>query len=433
MHWRRFPMINNLRLKLIGATMLSLIIVLSVVVGAITYSTYRGIVDDADLILTLLADNGGAFPDKVDELPVDNEGPGAGDMNIESGSRRQNDILSSPELEYESRYFTVTFNNRSGNLVSVNTGKIAAVGTSAAVEYAENVIASGKTKGFMDDYRYLVYEGETETTVVFLDCARNLSTFRTVITASLGISAAGLVMVLVLLIFLSGRIVKPFWENYEKQRRFITDAGHDLKTPLTVIGADAEVLEMDIGENEWITDIRTQVSRLTDMTNSLIMLSRMDEAEPEYQMLDFPLSDIVEETLDEYRSLAKTQGKNLSGSIQPMISLNGDEKAIRRLLSVLLDNAMKYSDENGTISLTLEQQRGSIRLMVFNTCPYMPKESLPHLFDRFYRTDESRNSQTGGYGLGLSIAAAIVTAHKGKISASTTDEKSLLITVTLPS
>ncbi len=422
-------MINNLRLKLIGATMLSLIIVLSVVVGVISYSTYRGIVDDADVILALLADNGGSFPDKVESPPGD-------DISMPDGtntSRRQNAILDSPELEYETRYFTVTFNNRSGNLVSVNTGKIAAVDSSSAVEYAEKVLAKSNTKGFVDDYRYLVYESETETTVVFLDCARNLSTLKTVITASLGISFAGLVMVLILLIFLSGRIVKPFWENYEKQRRFITDAGHDLKTPLTVIGADAEVLEMDIGENEWITDIRNQVARLTDMTNSLIVLSKMEEPEPQYQMIDFPLSDIVEEVLEEYRSLAKTHEKNLSGSIQPMISLNGDEKSIRRLLSVLLDNAMKYSDEHGTIALTLEQQRGTIRLSVFNTCPYMPKESLPHLFDRFYRTDESRNSQTGGYGLGLSIAAAIVTAHKGKIAASTTDEKSLLITVTLPS
>ncbi|MCD7732250.1 MAG: HAMP domain-containing histidine kinase [Oscillospiraceae bacterium] len=423
-------MINNLRLKLIGATMLSLIIVLSIVDGVITYSTYRGIIDDADAVLALLADNGGSFPDRNEEPP---EGDGIDPSNGNDGANnRQTAILESPELEYETRYFTVTFNNRSGNLVSVNTGKIAAVDTSEAVEYAESIIAEGKTKGFADDYRYLVNISETETTVVFLDCARNLTTFRTVISASLGISVAGLVMVLILLIFLSGRIVKPFWENYEKQRRFITDAGHDLKTPLTVIGADAEVLEMDVGENEWITDIRNQVSRLTDMTNSLITLSRMEEPEPQYQMIDFPLSDIVEETLEEYRSLAKTQGKNLSGSVQPMISLCGDEKAIRRLLAVLLDNAMKYSDENGTISLTLEQQRGSIRLSVFNTCSYMPKESLPHLFDRFYRMDESRNSQTGGYGLGLSIAAAIVTAHKGKISASTTDEKSLLMTVTFP-
>ncbi len=425
-------MINKLRLKLIAATMLSLIAILSIVVGVIAYSTYRGIIDDADIVLTLLADNGGDFPDKDEAPPDDDIGAPNGVSGVDS-DRRQNDILSSPELEYETRYFTVTFNNHSGNLVSVNTGKIAAVDTSSAVEYAKSVLEKSSTKGFVDDYRYLIYEGETETTVVFLDCARNLSTFRTVITASLGISVAGLVMVLILLIFLSGRIVKPFWESYEKQRRFITDAGHDLKTPLTVIGADAEVLEMDIGENEWVTDIRNQVTRLTDMTNSLIMLSRMEEPEPQYQMIDFPLSDIVEETLDEYRSLAKTHGKNLSGSIQPMISLCGDEKGIRRLLAVLLDNAMKYSDENGTISLTLEQQRGSIRLTVFNTCLNMPKESLPHLFDRFYRTDESRNSQTGGYGLGLSIAAAIVTAHKGKISASTTDEKSLLMTVTFPS
>ncbi|MCD8107441.1 MAG: HAMP domain-containing histidine kinase [Oscillospiraceae bacterium] len=423
-------MINNLRLKLIGATMLSLIIVLSVVVGVIAYSTYRGIIDDADVVLALLADNNGSFPEKDESPPSDapNDIGGGG-----GGNRLKNDILSSPELEYETRYFTVTYNTRSGSLVSVNTGKIAAVDSSAAVEYAEEALSKNKTKGFLDDYRYLVYEGETETTVVFLDCARNLSTFRTVIIASLGVSLAGLGMVLILLIFLSGRIVKPFWENYEKQRRFITDAGHDLKTPLTVIGADAEVLEMDIGESEWITDIKNQVARLTDMTNSLIALSRMDEAQPQFTMLDFPLSDVVEEVLEEYRSLAKTHEKNLSGSIQPMISLCGDEKAIRRLLSTLLDNAMKYSDEHGIITLTLEQQRGTIRLTLFNTCPYMPKESLPHLFDRFYRTDESRNSQTGGYGLGLSIAAAIVTAHKGKIAASTTDENSLLITVTLPS
>lgn len=415
--------------------MLSLIIVLSVVVGVIAYSTYRGIVDDADLVLALLADNGGSFPDKADELPSDATVPGDDNIGAPSNSvsKRLNDILDSPELEYETRYFTVTFNTRSGHLVSVNTGKIAAVDSSAAVEYAETALEKGKTKGFLDDYRYLVSAGDTETTVVFLDCARNLSTFKTVITASLGITAAGLVMVLILLIFLSGRIVKPFWENYEKQRRFITDAGHDLKTPLTVIGADAEVLEMDIGENEWITDIRNQVTRLTDMTNSLILLSKMEESEPQYQMIDFPLSDIVEEVLEEYRSLAKTHEKNLSGSIQPMISLNGDEKAIRRLLTILLDNAMKYSDEHGTIALTLEQQRGTIRLSVFNTVEYISKDSLPHLFDRFYRTDESRNSQTGGYGLGLSIAAAIVTAHKGKISASTSDEKSLLMTVTLPS
>lgn len=427
-------MINNLRLKLIGATMLSLTIVLSVVVGVIAYSTYRGIIDDADAVLTLLADNGGSFPEMGDDPPGNDEGiPGVGNSGAGNNLRRWNDILSSPELEYETRYFTVTFNTRTGNLISVNTGKIAAVDSSSAVEYAEGVIAQNRTSGFVDDYRYIVYESETETSVVFLDCARNLATFRTVITASLGISCVGLVMVLILLIFLSGRIVKPFWENYEKQRRFITDAGHDLKTPLTVIGADAEVLEMDIGESEWITDIKNQVTRLTDMTNSLIMLSKMEEPEPQYQMLDFPLSDIVEETLDEYRSLAKTQGKNLSGSVQPMISFCGDEKAIRRLLSILLDNAMKYSDDNGVISLNLEQQRGSIRLSVFNTTPSMPKESLPHLFDRFYRTDESRNSQTGGYGLGLSIAAAIVTAHKGKISASTNDEKSLLISITFPS
>ena len=144
------------------------------------------------------------------------------------------------------------------------------------------------------------------------------------------------------------------------------------------------------------------------------------------------MSDVAEETVGTFQALAKTQNKVLESNITPMIAMKGDEKAIRRLITILLDNAVKYAKENGRISVTLEKQKKRIRLSVFNTTEQISKEHMEHLFDRFYRTDRSRNSETGGYGLGLSIAAATVEAHRGKITATTEDEKSLLITVIFP-
>ncbi len=189
---------------------------------------------------------------------------------------------------------------------------------------------------------------------------------------------------------------------------------------------------MDYGENEWLKDIQAQTKRLSELTNSLILLSRMEEEQVQTQVIDFPLSDIAEETVETFKSLAKTQNKTLKVDIQPMISMRGDEKAIRQLMTILLDNAVKYSQTGGEISVLLESEKNIIKLCVYNTTDYMPKEYLSHLFDRFYRTDQSRNSQTGGYGLGLSIALAIVQAHKGKITATTKDEKSLQITAVFP-
>lgn len=205
----------------------------------------------------------------------------------------------------------------------------------------------------------------------------------------------------------------------------------ELKTPLTIIDADAEVLEMDIGENEWLRDIQTQTKRLAELTNNLILLSRMEE-QPQTEKIEFPLSDLAEETVETFQALAKTHSKHLTAHIQPMLSMRGDEKAICQLITILLDNAVKYSSEDGTIDLTLEKQKNTIRLTVRNTVESVSKKDLAHLFDRFYRADPSRNSQTRGYGLGLSIASAIVNSHRGKIWAATPDEKSFSITAAFP-
>ena len=409
-------MIKKLRMKLIIASMISLLAVLLIIEGIAGALNYNRIVAEADQTLEILEENNGKFPD----VPPP-----------EKPSEKKKEGRMSSELPYEARYFSVLLDSE-GEVLTTDTGKIARIDTSDAVEYAKKVLKSGKERGFLEGYRYVVVNSDSEVRVIFLDCSRNLSTFQNFIITAVVVSTAGLLAVLILMIFLSARIVKPFSENYEKQKRFITDAGHELKTPLTIIDADAEVLEMDFGENEWLSDIQSQTRRLADLTNNLILLSRMEEERTKELMVEFPLSDVAEETVGTFQALAKTQNKVLESNITPMIAMKGDEKAIRRLITILLDNAVKYAKENGRICVTLEKQKKRIRLSVFNTTEQISKEHMEHLFDRFYRTDRSRNSETGGYGLGLSIAAATVEAHRGKITATTEDEKSLLITVIFP-
>ena len=347
--------------------------------------------------------------------------------------RRDRTAIRSKEMPYESRYFTVTVND-AGDVLNVDTGKIAAVDMEQAVEFAETALSRKAERGFVDDYRYLITDTDEGQMLLFLDCGRNLTTFRSFRTASLLVSAGGIAAVFLLILAFSGRIVRPVAESYEKQKRFITDAGHEIKTPLAIIEADADVLEMELeGESEWLQDIRTQTRRLTDLTNDLVYLSRMEERTDERQLVEFPFSDVVEETAQSFRSRAMQKQVTFTDHIEPMLSLKGDEKALRQLTSILLDNAVKYAPVGGDISLTLERQGRGAALTVFNTSSTpVPRESLTRLFDRFYRTDPSRSSATGGHGIGLSIARAVVMAHKGRITAETADEQSLKMTVWLP-
>ena len=165
----------------------------------------------------------------------------------------------------------------------------------------------------------------------------------------------------------------------------------------------------------WLADIQEQTKHLTSLTNNLITLSRMEEERTRLQMIDFPFSDVVEETVQSFQALARTQNKTFETLIQPMISLYGDEKSLTQLVSILLDNAMKYSTPKGEISLRLEKAGNNVKLSVYNTADSINREQLPHLFDRFYRTDVSRNSSKGGSGIGLSIVKKILEDHGGKV------------------
>lgn len=409
-------MITKLRFKFITISMISLFLVLFSIMGIVNFLSYENVIKQADSTLTILKENGGRFPKKIGK---------------EHHFNKETNNLLSPELPYESRYFSVLFTS-DGTIVSVDTGKIAAIDTTTAITFAQTVFDSTKITGFLNTYRYVRSNNDDGVQIIFLDCTRSLATFQTFFLYSFGIAVFGLLAVFLLIAIFSKKVIRPVIESYEKQKQFITDAGHELKTPITIISADVEVLEMDLGENEWTQDILLQTKRLSTLTNDLILLSRMEESTPKLNMIALPFSELVLEANQSFQSLSMAQQKHLHIEIQPMLSIVGDDKTLRQLISIFLDNALKYSTDEGQITLSLKQQAKYICLTIENTIPSSHSIEPERLFDRFYRSDKSRNSETGGYGLGLSIAKAIIETHKGKIRVSIKNDTILSIQVLFP-
>ena len=415
-------MIQRLQLKFILISMFSVLLVLTVIMGTINILNYRKVVAEADSTLQLLSSNNGHFP-KIPRYNMNPEKP--------PEPREPKPRHLSPEAPYETRYFFVLL-REDGTISRAFTDKIAAIDEETALEYADQIQRSGKTSGFLNQYRFLADRSRENVLILFLDCQRSLDTFRSFLVISILVSLLGLCSVLFLVCFFSRLVMKPVSESYEKQRQFITDAGHEIKTPITIINANLEILELEYGESEWSQSILKQTTRLADLTNSLIYLSRMEEPNNQLLKIDFSISDLAEETVSSFQAPASAQKKSFFAHIAPLLSYCGDEASIRRLFSVLLDNAIKYSSPQSVIEVTLEKQGKHICFMVANETEELSPETIPRLFDRFYRADASRNSETGGYGIGLSIARAIADAHKGKIFAESKDGSSLLVTVILP-
>ena len=408
-------MIKKLQYKFILLSMSALLFVLVIIIAGINVVNYKAVTQEADMILSLLSDFKSEFPMEPDKL---------GDR-LPSGM--------SPEVPYESRYFSVVLEKDTRQVFFVETNRIIVVDTQAAINYAETVLQKSNSTGFIQNFRYKIEHIENFIRITFLDCGRKLDAYYSFLYASISISLFGYIVVFAFIAFFSNRIIRPISESYEKQKRFITDASHEIKTPLTIIRADADVLEMELGENEWLNDIKKQAAQLTELTNDLVFLSRMEESEHILPTIDFPFSEVVTETVLSFQGLAHRQEKELHCQIPPMLTLCGNEKSIRQLIALLLDNAIKYSPINEKISLTIEEQSKHVILTVTNTTSQpIEKEQLKLLFDRFYRVDASRNSKTGGHGVGLSIAKAIVEAHHGKIQALAPCENKLQIYVKLP-
>lgn len=284
------------------------------------------------------------------------------------------------------------------------------------------------TSGFSGNYRYTAAVQGDETTYVFVDCSRELASFRSFLSASVAIGCIGWLAVLAIVAVASGAVIRPMVESYSKQKRFITDASHEIKTPLAVIDAANEVQEIESGESEWTQSIHEQVARLTALTERLVFLARMDEGSAGFTMAAIDLSEAVDKAAAPFESVAVSCGKRLSMSIASGVRAHADAAAVAQVVELLLDNATLYASEGGVIELSLRAvSRGAgkdaAELVVANAADDLPEGDLDRLFDRFYRADVSRNSKTGGSGVGLSVVRAITEAHGGSATVSSHDHQ----------
>ena len=469
-------MIKKLRRQFILVTMLSTFAVLAVIIGALNIANYVSMNASADALLDILVENDGQFPDffmgrrvefgeqerrtppgrdgeeqppelpgngdeQMPELPGDgNEQPPAlpGDEKNQFFGERRQDF--SNETPYETRFFSVKYSATAEEQYSLYLGRIASVSEDDAKEYAQNVIRSfrkiGKMRGYYGNYRYRIKPDENGgRLVVFLDLSKERNNFYKVLRYSLILSGVGLLAVFVLVWFFSKKVFKPVEESDRKQKRFITDASHELKTPLTIISANVEVMEMESEESEWSRSIKKQVKRMTSLVEQMVTLSRLDESS-ELEMADFSLSDAVRETAEAYLPVTERNNQEYIIDVKEGIRYHGDEKKIRQMVGLLIENATKYTAvpegcEKGTIKVSLQGKGKKNKITVWNTTEAMEAGNKEQLFERFYRPDESRNSKKGGSGIGLSIVKSIADAHKGKVSAASPDGKSMQFEVIL--
>lgn len=420
-------MIKKLQRKFVIITAVCLLAVELLIIGAINIVNVYQINRENDNLLNIIIDNDGNFPKFKPQPDQNSREPSQRDsLNGEPPDELSLDIKwkahgINEETGYQTRYFTAFVNNN-GDVYKVDTGHISAIDSKQAVLYAEQAYYDDDETGYISNYKYKIADSSSGKIIVFIDCRDSLHDMTRFLIISAVIAFVGYVIVCLLVIVFSKRAVKPAIESMEKQRRFITDAGHEIKTPLAIISANTEVLEMTSEPNEWTESIKNQITRLNMLLQNLLNLSKLEEDVYKMNFVDFDISKAVSEASEPFKLLAQSNGKMLTTDIENGINFHGDTNAVKQLVSILADNAVKYADDFSDIIIKLKCSSNSkeIILSVSNTCNAIPDGDLNRFFDRFYRADESRSRKQGqnesGYGIGLSIARAITESHKGKIS-----------------
>ena len=293
-------------------------------------------------------------------------------------------------------------------------------------QLAESVIDTGKSSGTFNDYRYLVKENGQVTDVFVLDCLTEHQQEERLLLISAVVGTGGILVFFVFVFMMSRRIIIPLKENMEKQKRFITDAGHELKTPLSVIGTNMDILSMDLGENEWVDGTIQQVKKLRKLVGNLISLARMDEDSTVIVLSPFDVSSAAMESAEPFCVAASQAGGQMITDIQDGLTARGDEASVRQLFTILCDNAVKYSTSQTPIRVRLFQDGKRICFETENSWNRdIAPEKLDSVFDRFYRGDTSRDRRSGknGYGLGLSIAKGIASKNQLQLQVMEKDQR----------
>ncbi len=403
-------MFSRSRKRIILSIMVSLILLLAVTLSVIMLASYREIWQRDSEMLTRYAELYSLDQGKTDYNPgplpearPDQEGPPPNER---------------PDYQLSTFYSVAIDEN--GNILAVNNDAKGLYEEDELIGIARDLLEEGKSAGRLDNLSYLVRDKNGYTLAAFIDNTVTASSMKTLLRNVLIIGGAAVIAMFFISLFLAKRIIRPLEENDEQQKQFISDASHELKTPVAVISANAELLFRELGENEWLANIQYENERMGDLVKQLLDLSRTENTKLAKEDIDF--SRVVTGEVLAFESLAFDQGKRIQSDIEDGIHISGSQTQLTQLASVLLDNAIQHSS-GGEIEVSLKQQGHMAALSVVNEGAAIPSEKQEHLFDRFYRVDEARNNESHHYGLGLSIAKAVAEKHEGNIRVSYHDGK----------
>ena len=408
-------MIYTLRKKMIWICGISVVLVFALIFCVIAGLSYRQLNRNMDMMADRISDGNGVF------LPFDKDHPKPPGMERNPG-------FFTAETPFSTRSFTAWL-NRSGDILELNLSSVSSVDAADAARFVQKALAEGDKRGWLGEYRYKVFSAGNRRGIVFVDGSMNRATTRNTLFIAAAVMLGCMAVIVAVIVVVSKRVVRPIAESYEKQKQFVTDAAHELKTPLTLILTNADIVESELGKNEWLEDIRCEGYRMSSLVTQLTALSRLDEENAPMEWENFRFSDVCSDTVSEFLPLAQEKGIALNADIAQGLQTQGDEGAIRRLVTILLDNAVKYCDCPGQICLTAQGKR-LIELRIENTYAQVDQTQLDRLFDRFYRADKAR-TPGNSFGIGLSLAQAIAQKHRGEIKAYRAGENSIGFKVTL--
>jgi signal transduction histidine kinase len=430
-------MIKKLQTRFIRIAVISLTVAMVLVVGIVNVANWISVRNELSATLNLLAESE-AFP--MPEFRTGSEDTAKASSGTEELTeteqeqrrRRFNPSRHVRNMVSESSWFSGLL-TEDGGVTGVLMDRMENLEEEDAKKLIREAAAQNQTEGMIRDYLYRVREtvnGNRE--VVMLSCETRLTAVRTIVLISAIACAGGILLAWVLVMLFSRKAVDPVIRNIEQQKQFITNASHELKTPLTVIATNMELLQMETEDNPWVRSTLKQTATLRKLVDELVYLSRMEEERPTLETETLDPGKLLEETAEPFVAMAEYSGRDMTVTAEKDLQMTGDRASIQRLMSTLLDNAVKYASE-GPICAEIRGEGKNIVLEVSNPVEQqLTKQQCDQLFDRFYRLDKSRSKEKkSGFGIGLAIAAAIAEKHGGRISAAM-DENRLVFTCVLP-
>ena len=407
-------MIKKLQRRFIRIALIALAAAMVLVVGIVNAANWISVRNEMNETLSFLADNSA--------------------MNREDLTRRMADRdRHGRNLVSESSWFSAVY-DAGHERVGMNLTGMAQPDEETASALAEQAIRSGRESGMVQDYLYQVRQGPFGGRIVFmLNGETKLTAVRTLALISLLACLGGILLAWLFVALASRKAIEPTIRTMEQQKQFITNAGHELKTPLTVIQTNMDLLEMEQGDNPWVKSTQKQTAQMRHLVDELVYLSRMEEENAPLVMESLSLAPLIRETAEPFAAMAEFQGKSMDVDAEDGLTLRGDRASVQRLLSTLLDNAVKYAAAEGAIRVSARGEGRHIALTVSNEVSQpLTEAQCRQLFNRFYRADASRNKEKqSGFGIGLAIAAAIAEKHGGTISAAMEGSR-LVFTCRLP-